>query len=400
MPEQRFGLRAYFEGLGNNVSWNPDSAKVTIAGIDIDTSGMINVEGRFEATADQIRRIKEQIAAALQKNRSGMNFGDNDKIDGNVLKIQKADSFDVSQKKFVEYDDVLPRLKQQGVNSHHNINNFEEMNQFRLGGVHDFYESGHAFMFMTTPDLNISGVDRISKENLEADSFFLEVSKNQKYLLKCVASSAENSSPFINIITNRFKSFETRDVALRTKQIAETFYGYKMLMPSSMVESIIADQFTITYLEDSYLSITKIHKLWTDYTEYVRRGKFLPSLYNIENGFIDYMSSSVYYFSLKPDGRTITYFTKYTGVAPVAVPYNVFAFRLGEFNANVELTIPYVFCHKEDLNPDILADFNYVSAKAGSPVYIEAVQRKVPGSSEPKVEYVLEFANNPFKKII
>jgi hypothetical protein len=79
----------------------------------------------------------------------------------------------------------------------------------------------------------------------------------------------------------------------------------------------------------------------------------------VRNGIIDYMSS-IYYFVLEPDGKTLKYWAKYTGCWPNQIPYSQMSYRRGE-STMVELEGTFVYTSKEDMSVAILEDFNRVS---------------------------------------
>ena len=87
----------------------------------------------------------------------------------------------------------------------------------------------------------------------------------------------------------------------------------------------------------------------------------------ISQGALDY-TSSIYYFVLAPDGRTLKYWCKYTGCWPTSIPYG--ALKYQKKSAEItELDIQFVYTIKEDMDPRILEDFNRVSLMMDSSNY-------------------------------
>ena len=234
-----------------------------------------------------------------------------------------------------------------------------------------FFVKGIPYVFMTCPVLNLC------EANVTVDSFlgYMATSTDQnKYLLKCLTYSESSLTDslygqlgtgagfnLIPIITNTAISIDIKDTVARTKEVGETFYGYKQVHPGSLVDSIVGDEISIKYLELSNLPIIKMHKVWQDYIEKVRRGIFIPSERALSDGFIDYMAS-IYYFLCDFDGTTIKYWAKYTGVAPLNVPYSSLG---GDFNSHEvpDVTINYSYCYKEDMSVAILRDFNRLALR-------------------------------------
>lgn len=247
-------------------------------------------------------------------------------------------------------------------NLYNQVNTFNNFNPGRLEETEEGYIKGFPYLFLTTPFLNFS------EENIKSNTFLSYMYEFEPDVLKQLSygSGAINSpSPFIKILSNRFKSMESRDTTARTKQINETFYGHKQIVPGTYLDSINGDQFTITYAETSKLHIVKLHKIWLEYVENLRRGLYHPSQSAKDFRYIDFYSS-LYYFIVDFDGETIKFFSKYTGISPINIPYNVFSMAIPETPNPVELNVNYVYCYKEDMDPATLFDFNYVSKHTSS----------------------------------
>ena len=267
-----------------------------------------------------------------------------------------------------EQADALAQLRQSiGLNfvDANFISSFD--NARRLGSDNiNFFIKGIPYVFMTCPVLNLC------KTNVMSDSFltYMATSTDEnKEILRHLThkdfvdedmySGLSSSNKLIPLVTNTAISVDIKDTVARTKEVGETFYGYKQVHPGSLVDSIVGDEISIKYLELADLPILKMHKVWQDYIEKVRRGSFLPSRQALADGFIDYMSS-IYYILCDFDGETIKYWAKYTGVAPLNVPYSSLG---GDFNSHEipDITINYSYCYKEDMSVSILRDFNRIT---------------------------------------
>jgi hypothetical protein len=218
---------------------------------------------------------------------------------------------------------------------------------------HDVYVKGIPYVFITTPKLNLS------EENVNRDDFLIYMKHVEPDLFKLLTTSGTTVSPFIKILSNAFRGIDGKDLASRTIDVGETFYGYKQTLPISIVDSQVGDTVTLHFEEYKTLPITKLHKLWVEYTEKVRRGTFEPSQDAIQKRYIDYVSS-IYYFVLDFDGENILYWAKYTGAVPISVPYSELVTD-GKNHEIPELSVEYVYSFKEDMNPAIFSDFNKVA---------------------------------------
>lgn len=248
-----------------------------------------------------------------------------------------------------------------------NINEYTSYNPYRLDQVYnDPALKGIPMMFVTTPSLNFS------QFNLDADGFLSYVASNEPHLLSFLTTAAsssivgkEYSMPFIPLLTNRFSDFNSKDLQSVTKEVGETYYGYKQLLPGILVNSKAGDTTSVTYIDNANLDILKLHKIWVDYTEHVARGTMKPSPLTLTNKFIDY-TCSIYLFVLDMDGETIQYYAKYTGCTPTSVPYGEFSSKVGGNHEIVQYAVEYAYSYKEDMDPAILYDFNAVSRQTSN----------------------------------
>lgn len=242
-------------------------------------------------------------------------------------------------------------------------NPFTEYNTKRLLHQREFGVKGIPYIFFTTPMLNLT------KANCDSDSFLSYMaSMNPEVLSLLNYGTATDSmyataSPFIKLLSNTAMSFDAKDSVSKTKEVGETFYGYKLTLPAADVDSIVGDEISIKFRDLPGLPVLNLHKAWFDYHNAVRRGHLVPNREAITNHYIDY-ASSIYYFLCGMDGQTIEYFCKLTGVAPINVPYSTFSSDW-QSHELVEYNVQYVYSFKEDMNPEILLDFNKLAT--GSP---------------------------------
>ena len=97
--------------------------------------------------------------------------------------------------------------------------------------------------------------------------------------------------------------------------------------------------------------------MWVDYISKVFRGEFIPKRDYITSRILDY-ACSVYVVICGPDGESILFWTKYTGVFPTNIPSSAFNWSKGNLMKMPEYTISYKYAWKEDFNPMALAEFN------------------------------------------
>jgi len=241
-----------------------------------------------------------------------------------------------------------------------NIDTFKNYNIYRKEMQdEETYIKGIPYMFITTPRLNLS------TENINSDSFLIYLNNYEKDLLNSLTlynagNGITSSSPFIKILTERFINKSGKSISSRTIDVGEDIYGYKQTLPISLVDSLTGDTVSVEYRELKNLAVTKIHKAWIEYTEKIRRGFYGVNKEALEQNYLDYVSS-LYYFILDMDGETILYYEKLTGLVPISNPYDSLIMNDLNDRTPVNLSIEYIYSYMENMNPEILMDFNKVA---------------------------------------
>lgn len=267
--------------------------------------------------------------------------------------------------------------------THKAYNNLNAINVYKNMESQDFLSTGVAYVFFTRPSLhfgdkidptlkNIPFYKNVTKETFFKPCPFIDDIVNRKSrMYENVLHSLKGGFGYVALITNLCQNFEAQDLTTEVTTANDTFKGFKLSLPSSHSESLVGGTFSINFNETRNMDVTVFHKIWVDYIEGIRRGVLVPSTDSIRsfnksnvknNGYIDYMNSA-YYFLLDADGKTIKYYAKYTGVFPTSVPYSSFNWEIGSSNLK-KVTINYQYNYKEDMNPEILREFNYVMSSS------------------------------------
>lgn len=263
-----------------------------------------------------------------------------------------------------------------------NINNdfsierdLKKFNGFYSNPFRDSATTGFGFIFMTRPMLFLTpspkkgnNLSELAYENTVKESSFVpfiltEAGNSADKVLINMLSYDQSSfeSSFMPVFTNECKGFSTNDVSLDQTNVFSTKQGFNQVLPTHASASRAPSQVGIQVQEDSNLTFTKIMKLWVEYIEYITDGTFSANPEMVRDGIIDY-TSSIYYFLLEPDGKTIKYWAKYTGCWPTNIPYGSFNYTKGDVQT-IDLSLNFNYMTKEDMNPKILEDFNKVSLK-------------------------------------
>jgi signal peptidase I len=265
------------------------------------------------------------------------------------------------------------------------IENLVKFETFFANRYLDPFVTGYSFIFVTKPSLFIypnkpeassasdrnSNIEKLAYENMTRDQFFSQflisetMNDSDKILVEQLSYGSRrfslpyNKNNFMPIFTNRIKNFETTDLIIEQQDAYETKQGFKLPMPTYKTASITSGTIGLDLMETQNLDITKMMGIWVNYISNITDGTFNANPEMIRRGIIDYMSS-IYYFVLEPDGKTIKYWAKYTGCWPTNVPFSNLRFTKGE-QQQVDVNISFVYTSKEDMNPAILEDFNRVS---------------------------------------
>jgi hypothetical protein len=224
--------------------------------------------------------------------------------------------------------------------------------------------TGPFYVFITKPDLNV--LSEPSKKYLKIGS---------PVAPEILANLLTNggSSGFIKLLTNFAESFSTQDIVLDTLTVGEGWTGSKLTMPKHTLNSRQNGSVQIEYKEWSGLPVTLVHKLWIDYIEAVSLGYVFPKgsvstnegyqTAYVQARILDY-ASAMYCFQLLPDGKTIEFGTKYTGIFPTAVPYSPWSGKIGPSEI-IKVTIPYAYSYMEPMDNLIFYEFDMSAKNTG-----------------------------------
>lgn len=231
---------------------------------------------------------------------------------------------------------------------------------------YDNMHTGISYIFITKPKLCLTTDIENSSESTPAvyntteNGFFKYVAQYRPELIKALIQSHNSSGgSFIKLLSNRYERIDLEDFLLNEKEIAESWKGYNLRLPTTSVSSRNSGTLAIQYDELSDASVLLLHKVWFEYIEKIKFGYIEPEDTTIENKEIDYLSS-LYYFMLAPDGETILFWGKYTGLAPKSLPYSAYNSEVGS-KILVKANIQYIYQHKEFLEPETLQEFNNVA---------------------------------------
>lgn len=211
-------------------------------------------------------------------------------------------------------------------------------------------------VFFTKPSIPV-----LYPNTLNRSPYFTYLNKfGYTHILEALSgkkSKQTNTTPFLNILTNRIKSnLDIPDLQVDALETAQNFWGTKLLYPKSSMSSDEGASFTAEFEDTKYLEIYHLFKAWDEF----RRGKWLgiyfPDTSDIINKIL-YDHIAVYKFIIANDGETLLYWCKWTGVYPESISRSTFSEipKDGPLNITIGFKLSGWF---EDMTPEIIYEFN------------------------------------------
>jgi hypothetical protein len=240
--------------------------------------------------------------------------------------------------------------------------------------------TGYQYVFFTAPEmplhsqspsLNVGGAGASAAGQILAQNarvLGLPGAGDSIYSDSMVKMLGGVDGAFMPLFSNRAAGIVTQDEILNSIDYSETWNRYKIVLGTSGKDSRIAGNFAINFYDDADATMMKIHKLWFEYIEKAFIGEcvsggVLLSGDLLDNSLrtIDYMSS-VFMFTVGPDGETLIHWSKMTGVYPTKVPWGEFTSDDGNIDIKKTIPIEYQSSYKEDMRIEILRDFNLLNS--------------------------------------
>ena len=297
----------------------------------------------------------------------------NDKRDDDQVKIHREQYNSL----YADFKDNIAKVR-----SSMNINLarndwFYNFNRFRLLTPNSLLANSKGYVFFTRPDLNIvSSAAATSEIGLLMYNMVSQhpeiIAGLQKYP-KVNSVSFDNGHKFIPLLCNRCSGIDINDETLETKEIGDTYTGWKLNYGTTSIKSKTANTVTTSFIDDEKLSIYLTFKLWSEYISGVSRGVIAPNSEYVKQLQLDY-AISIYYFLCAEDGESILFWTKYTGCIPTTIPSSNFTDQFDTAIKQPKYSITWQYAFKNDYNIYSLAEFNHLggadrASSAALPMY-------------------------------
>lgn len=234
------------------------------------------------------------------------------------------------------------------------------------------------YVFFVRPDTNIfdeSSSDKLSSACAK-NAFMRYMKATYPKILLQLSSNLTPNNDFMPYLVGRTESLQIPDYSIKNYSLNQPYTNLLIPYAGHGLESMTGGTFDVSFREDNEFRIHKLFQAWLTYINGVVRNTMVPKYKHISQNKIDY-ATSVYCITCAADGKTILYWSKYTGAFPTTVPNSDLSFNLRGSVPN-KLNIPFSYFLCESMEPYILADFNKnarmeTPTSEGAPIYNEDV---------------------------
>lgn len=255
----------------------------------------------------------------------------------------------------------------------HNIFSSDEIRQnifssrFRFGLFNSFdnVNTVREYLFFTKPDLNIVDKDSGSlNPGLAAYPFWTELYSEYPEVISMLQSSFTQISiikddPFNQLLGNTVQSnLDMPSISAELIDTPSNMYGVNYKYRGSSEASDDGHSFSLEFKDLKSLPVYKFFKAYDQYEILKHHGVIGPDPSYIFNKVL-HDQFAVYKFLVDEDGETIIYYAKYFGIKPTSVPRDVFGNTT--YDNGLSYSIDFDSAFVEDMNPQILTDFNALS---------------------------------------
>ena len=229
------------------------------------------------------------------------------------------------------------------------------------------------YLFFTKPDLHLLeeyGNGLILNPELANSTFFKEMRSRYPDLLVQLQMSADASKlndryntsycPYLSQILSYYctGNLELNATSAKTIDTPETIFGNSIAYRDDGHEGEFNIDFSISFKDDKYGIMYNYFKIWEEYSKLKKEGLVTPpkQWYTTEKILHDQIG--IWKFIVAEDGETILYYAYICGAFPLTVPRDSFS----NLTENPTYTIDWHGFHIDDVNPEILSDFNFVAS--------------------------------------
>ena len=225
------------------------------------------------------------------------------------------------------------------------------------------------FLFFTKPDLNIYARDQdngqllggpVLIDELQPYAYWKDLIASKKRIINQLQLSANPIDNFNHLLQNQvISNLEIPGLTAETIETPTNMYGVGFSYRGSSEASDDSFDFSLEFKDTKWLDVYYFFKTYEEYETLKHHGTIAPYRKYIENKVI-HDQFSIYKFLVDEDMESIIYYSKFTGVMPKSLPRDVFS--NAKFDNGISYSVDFRAAFFDDMKPEILNDFNYISA--------------------------------------
>jgi len=250
------------------------------------------------------------------------------------------------------------------------IDLYDQIYRFKIFNPDVAVSNFKEILFFTRPDLsilarndNISNYPKINdplNSALSGRPFWEELRDNMRNTVKMLQGSIDHFDPFNRLLQNTVtSSIEIPALESEAVETASNMYGVNLSYRGSSEGSDDSFSFSLEFRDTKWLDVYYFFRAYEEYETLKHHGIVRPWKPYIEQKIL-HDQFSIYKFLLDDDMETIRYYAKYYGVYPTSLPRDTFSTT--DFNNGIVYNINFKAAFYEDMNPDILYDFNALTS--------------------------------------
>ena len=252
------------------------------------------------------------------------------------------------------------------------LNTFTKTHRFGNMNPYGALSTGREFLFFTKPDLHIiersdSGIITNTLNPALANiPFWIDLFTYRKHAIALLQNSYEppgtnmkKADPFNHLFQNNcISNLEIQALSAEMIDTPQNIYGVGFKYRGSSEASDDGPEFSLEFKDNRWLDVYSVFKAYEEYETLKHHGVIRPYIYYITNKII-HDQIAIYKFIVDEDMESIIYYGKMYGVVPKSLPRDVFGNP--NFDNGLSYSIDFSAAFYEDMNPNIIADFNALS---------------------------------------
>ena len=264
-------------------------------------------------------------------------------------------------------DYFTPLYHSYGIYKPYEIDYFNNRYRFGVRDPYNALTTCKEYLFFTKPDLNIyprsndatGSAGKQLAQYLQTQPYWLDLVSKNFEVVKCLQQSLDPRNNFNNLLGNMVKTtLEVPSMNATMIDSPTNMYGVSYQYRDSSEKSDDSYDFTLEFNDTKYLPVYHFFRAYEDYQRIKHHGNLPPWVYYTIQKVL-YDQYSIYKFIVGEDGESIIYYAKAYGVKSKSLPRDVFSNT--DFSNGLSYSIEFNAAFFEDMNPQILLDFNNLS---------------------------------------